>query len=66
MNISRFRAIARNRFNLYLGLVVKPFFGNRMILLDYPVTSVPRWNYNIPTLSSMKLLTPVDGDILVI
>lgn len=48
MNISRFRAIARNRFNLYLGLVVKPFFGNRMILLDYPVTSVPRWNYNSP------------------
>jgi hypothetical protein len=48
MNITRFRAIVRNRFNMYLGLAVKPFFSNRMVLLDYPVTSVPRWSYSNP------------------
>ena len=48
MNITRFRAIVRNRFNMYLGLAVKPLFGNRMVLLDYPVTSVPRWSYSNP------------------
>ncbi len=48
MNIKRIRAIIRNRFNMYLGLAVKPFFGNRMVLLDYPVTSVPRWSYSNP------------------
>ncbi len=48
MNITRFCAIVRNRFNMYLGLAVKPFFGNRMVLLDYPVNSVPRWSYSSP------------------
>jgi hypothetical protein len=48
MKIARFREIVRNRSTLYLGLAVKPFFGNRMVLLDYPVTSVPRWSYSHP------------------
>jgi Methyltransferase domain len=48
MNLTRFHEIVQGRINMYLGIAVKPLFGNRMVLLDYPVTSIPRWNYTNP------------------